>query len=324
MIAKVVTYALTYSLLVATPAARTQAPEQSRTATVRVDAQVIGKKSNGFVSGLKKEDFSIYEDGSEQKITRFSQNQGPLSIVLLVDSSGSMRRIMQAVIESLSQALTRMQPEDEVALMSFKDDTTLLQDFTRNKNLIADKLSRIVASRPTLLNEALYQAAAQLSKAPGANNRHLVIVVTDNLLREPAGSRSEREVFERIQASGGVICGLITGDSYTRSSPRYPQIQSVPTAEKGDIKTYAEKTGGIVTTVEKINEKEVAAGLAKMTDALRNYYSFEYVSSSPKQDGKYRRIKLKLSSDVEKREDKLKIVTAEGYYAPGANQPAKQ
>jgi hypothetical protein len=80
----------------------------------------------------------------------------------------------------------------------------------------------------------------------------------------------------------------------------------------GNVNTYADKTGGLVLEGggDRVEEK-----LAKLIDMLRHRYSFGYTSTNPQMDGKFRKIKLQVSPEVERREGGVIILTKKGYYA---------
>jgi VWFA-related protein len=104
---------------------------------VRFDFTVMDKKSWRFVDGLKKEDFSIYEDGVKQEVIDVSRSERPLSIVLLVDLSGSMREIIESTRLVTLQAFQNLKSEDEIAIITFAKKTSIVQVFTKDKSLIS-------------------------------------------------------------------------------------------------------------------------------------------------------------------------------------------
>lgn len=127
------------------------------------------------------------------------------------------------------------------------------------------------------------------------------------------------ELFE----TGTVVYGLITPSGYKKDTTykvgKYlpsviigTKLANMVRNKGGKVNGYADKTGGVVMQV---NENNAQAKLFELIELLRNCYSFGYVSSNQKQDGKFRRIKLKISSEVEKREGEIVIITRRGYYA---------
>ena len=110
---------------------------------VTVDALVLQKKTARVVGDLKETDFVILEDGTKQKITNFSQDTLPLSVVLLIDRGGCIDPFGNEVRRASNEALARLKETDEVAVMTYHDDVELLQEFTRDRTQIADALERI-------------------------------------------------------------------------------------------------------------------------------------------------------------------------------------
>src|SRR5437588_10676963 len=110
---------------------------------VTVDALVLQKNTARIVGGLKKEDFLLYEDGAKQEITHFSQDSLPLSVLLLIDRGGCLDPFGDKVHRAAVDAIDRLKPVDEVAVMTYHDSTRLLQGFTKNRILIEDALNRI-------------------------------------------------------------------------------------------------------------------------------------------------------------------------------------
>src|SRR2546430_7414091 len=86
---------------------------------VTIDALVLQKNTARIVGGLKKEDFLLYEDGSKQEITHFSQDSLPLSMLLLIDRGGCLDPFGEKVHHAALEAVNRLKPVDEVAVMTY-------------------------------------------------------------------------------------------------------------------------------------------------------------------------------------------------------------
>jgi len=223
--------------------------------------------------------------------------------------------------------------------MIFAPRAAVIQDFTRDKRLIADKIKtmnettfKTLGRGGTAINEAVYQSAIYMKRSSNPASRRVIIAVTDDIstqgnlpgLRGPL--HTKKEALQALFESGSVVCGLIVRSrvgkilhAITRSPDQrfFRWIRSV-----GSIDTYARKTGGIA-----INSKsdEIQPKLVEIIDRLRARYSIGYVSSNNKRDGKFRRVKIKLSPDVEKREEKPVVQTRQGYFAwPSDNTASVQ
>ena len=122
-------------------------PLKLSTQLVVVDAQVLGK-SGSAVDGLSERDFVLYEEGVKQQITHFSQDRLPLSIVLLLDVSGSVVPVIDQVRASGLRPMNQLKPGDEVALMAFGAWTSVLQGFTKDRESIAEQMGFIESMGP--------------------------------------------------------------------------------------------------------------------------------------------------------------------------------
>jgi Ca-activated chloride channel family protein len=300
-------------------------PLKLSTDLVVLDAQVLNKKTGSSLGNLQKEDFSIYEDGVLQQITHFSQDKLALSILLLVDTSGSVWDVMDAMRQRTSAALQQLKETDEIALMATASRTSLIQGFTKDKELIAAKISTIdkkaLGNDGILLHEALYQAAMYLSKAANPASRRVIVVVTDNISTQKIGrGHSEKDALNELYEAGGVVCGLNVSNlnaTVLKFDPFFYAVKGL--LFRGDINSYAAKTGGIVLKSQK---DELDKKLSDLISHLRTRYVIGYVSSNTKQDGSYRKIKLALSKEVEKRQGQFAIITRRGYFAK--NKPGSE
>ena len=286
---------------------------------VVIDAQVIDKKTAQAIGRLKREDFLLTEDDIRQEISHFSQDQLPLSILLLLDTSGSVWDLINEVRDRAARSLEYLKDDDEVALMATASRTELIQDFTPDRQLIADKIGSIdkqaLGHRGILLHEAVYQAAKHLNRAANPASRRVIIVVTDNISTQMLGmGHSEREALDEVYETGVVVNGLKINDidaMVLKFNPLYHGVKGF--LFRGNIHDYAEKTGGVVVSTSK---SQVDQHLTELITTLRTRYTIGYMSTNTKQDGKFRKIKVKLVPEVEKRQGKPAVIARKGYYAP--------
>lgn len=286
---------------------------------VVLDVHVVNKKTGSAVSNLKKEDFSIYEDGVRQQIIHFSQDALPLSIVLLLDVSGSVLPIMKQIRDLALEALQHLKPEDEIALMVFARRAKLIQDFTKDRQLIVDQIKRVNEEAnvggSTFINDGVYQAAVHLRSASNPSSRRVVMVITDNISNQPFFiGPSEQETLHELFENGGVVCGIFV-------ESRFSKVEGATNKSvffwrkvlyKGNINIYANETGGLVLRAKK---GEVGEKLTDLIDQLRTRYTLGYMPTNRKRDGKFRKIKVLVSPEVEEREGELAVLARRGYYA---------
>src|SRR6266850_5406102 len=121
-------------------------PIRLRGELVALDAQVLHRQTALAINNLAKEDFALYENGVKQYISHFSKDKLPLSVVILMDVSGSVwpdLKAFERLRRGALEAINLLKPEDEVALMQFAAKATLLQPFTRDRSLVVNALGRL-------------------------------------------------------------------------------------------------------------------------------------------------------------------------------------
>ncbi len=275
---------------------------------VLVDAEVIDKKTRRRIGNLKREDFVLYDDGVKQNITYFSQDKLPLSIVLLLDLSDSVKPIIEQISNGALDALQHLKPEDEVALMASADKVELVQDFTRDRQLMSGKIAGVGKTadvgQGTWLNEAVYKAARQMPNASNPASRRVIIVVTDNIAFSPKGEEGKK-TFTELFETGSVVSGLIVRGGFGKA------INILFLGQLHGLNPYAQRTGGEIMNADK---KEVETKLAELFDHLRSRYSFGYRPSSAIVPGAFHHLEVKLLAPAALQKNRPTVRVKEGYY----------
>lgn len=270
------------------------------------DAQVIDKKTKRAIGGLTKDDFEVTENGVRQPISYLSRDELPLSIMLLIDVSGSVRPILHQIRDGALNALQRLKPDDQVAVMAFANTSRLAQDFTRDRGLAARTIEEATATdilgSGTLLGPALESAAIHMQEAPNQTSRRVIIVVTDNIaLTYP---RQEKEILQELFDSGSVVYGLrvCCGNGSFFAMLGLGAIRGV--------NEYVEQTGGEILDAE---NNKVDAKLALVIDRLRVRYAIGFKPTDTTEDGRFRRVEIRITS-AKKKDEKAVVLTKRGYY----------
>ena len=288
---------------------------------VTVDALVLQKDNARIVGGLKREDFSIFEDGTKQEITHFSQDSLPLSVMLLIDRGGCLDPYGDEVHRAAREAIDRLKPVDEVAVMSYHTSTTLVQRFTRNRMLIEDALDRIPPHDEEgehCLNKVLADAAGYMIDAANPVGRRVVIVITGvtrafDCSDGPSGKSAALAIYE----SGTVVCGIIPKEPLQGVengvmiwATRMGKLGGAPYT---DLQTLANETGGelLADKPEKLNTT-----FQTLIDHLRSRYNLAFVSTNKKRDGSIRKLKLDVAAPNQAPKTKLVVKARRTYVAP--------
>src|ERR1043165_6679614 len=164
------------------------------------DAQVIDKKSKRIIGDLTKADFAVTDNGVKQQISYFSRDELPLSIILLLDVSRSVRPIIHDIRNGALNALQRLKPDDQVAVMAFASETKWAQDFTKDRALVSRKIEEVTATdvlgNATFIGPALESAAIHMEHAPTSNSRRVIIIITDNIA--VTSDRQKHDVLDEL------------------------------------------------------------------------------------------------------------------------------
>ena len=288
---------------------------------VTIDALVLQKDTARVVGNLKQEDFLISEDGSKQTITHFSQDSLPLSVLLLVDRGGCLDPFGEEVRRAAKDAVSRLKPADEVAVMTYHDDVELQQGFTRDRRLLDSAIDYVPPHDEHAnhcLNIAFEEAANYMTRAANPSGRRVIILVTGvtrnwDCTNGPSNKTAVHSVFE----SGSVVCGIIphtpaqvAENGFMRWATRFGRLASVSYI---DIQKLADETGGEVL---RDKPEELDRTFTTLITHLRTRYSFSFVSTNKNRDGTVRKLKVDVAEAAKKSQGKLVVKARKSYVAP--------
>jgi Ca-activated chloride channel family protein len=293
---------------------------------VLVDALPVQKKTGRIIGGLKRDDFTIFEDGVQQKIEYFSKDKLPVSVVLLVDRAGCVNPFNEQIRAATIKAISHLKPEDEVAIMTFSSKVKLVQPFTRDRQMIADTImgvERQHQSEQHYFNAAIYEASEYMKKAANPAGRRAIIVLTSLEASIDFSKVSEQEALLSVLESGAVVSGVLI---QTVGGRIEQGIRGKPTSllrhlglRSGSLKMFVEETGGELVGA---SPDEIDATLDRLVENISASYSLAYVSTNTARDGKRRRIRVELNPAVENREGKAALLARKSYRAPQAEPSA--
>jgi VWFA-related protein len=271
------------------------------------DAQVIDRKTKRIIGDLSRDDFAVTENGARQEISYFSRDELPLSIILLLDVSRSVRPIIHEIRDGALNALQRLKPQDEVGVMAFGTTYKLAQDFTRDRRLVSQTITSVTASDNlgdgTFLGNALESAATHMRAAPTSGSRRVILIVTDNIAW--TSHRDTKYIVNELLDSGTVVYGLIVQAAFGKAF----KIMSLGQISKG-VNDFVELTGGEIVGADK---KEVDEKLAVVIDHLRARYTLGFRPTNDHDDGKFRPVEIKVAHPG-KAKEKPVVLTKRGYY----------
>lgn len=231
------------------------------------------------VTTLPESAFRVYENGVAQKILAFRQEDAPVSIGILIDSSGSMYDKQQAVNTAALDLVKLSNPQDQAFLVDFSSEPYLDQAFTSNIGKLEAALSYIKASGGTALYDAVLASADYLSKN-AKWPKQVLLIVTDG--EDNASTASLEETIRRVQDLNGpaIYCvGLLFGDDVSRGEAHHAR----------DVLTeLAQQTGGEAYFPHSL--RDVDEITHEVAEDIRSQYTIAYRSSDPPQNGGYREV----------------------------------
>jgi Ca-activated chloride channel family protein len=258
---------------------------------------------NRFVLGLQKQDFHLFEDGTEQTIAHFSGEDAPLSLGLVFDTSGSMGDKLRTSRQAALRFLTTMNAQDEAFLIQFSDRAELAVGFTSQTEEIQNSLTVVQPGGLTAMLDAAEMALRQMKKA--RNPRKAILIISDggdNNSRYTAAEIESlvREADVQVYAMGIFEPSIFAG--LTKEEVSGPRLLS----------ELAEQTGGRAFSASDPSDLPNVA--VRIGIELRNQYVLAYSPKNQKKDGKYRRVEVKVTKPVGI--PNLKVHWRLGYYAP--------
>jgi VWFA-related protein len=295
--------------LPAIPQEPSQGPSLKSTVNLVNLFTTVRDKNKRIVGDMKQQDFKIFEDNQEQKIAFFSKEVTlPITLGLLIDTSGSEQNRLGAEQEAASRFLERVMRKGDMAMvLSFDLDVDLLADFTDDRAQIqrAINKARIGAisggvvtpgtipsnTGGTHFYDAVYLACGE--KLATEAGRKALVILTD---AQDEGSKVRlEEAIESAQRTDTVVHVLLVHD------PGYSWRPDV-------AKKLSDETGG--RTIEVSSEKKLNEAFDQISEELRSQYTVGYYPTNTSKDGRFRKIK------VETANKDYRILTRKGYYAP--------
>jgi VWFA-related protein len=263
----------------------------------------VTDKKGRFITGLKRSDFGLLDDGRPPaSVVSFTQQTNlPLRIGIMLDTSSSIRTRFKFEQDSaLDFFLQVLHPGDRAFVEGFDITTDLTQDYTNNIDALNQGIRKLRPGGGTALFDSLYHTCQQqmLTLKEDTAIRKAIILVSDG---DDDYSRSlESDAIKMCQRSETIVYTISTDTS--------------PTRGKGSdvLQAISDATGGRTFFPDKL--EDVALGFKDIEEELRSQYSLEYTPSDFKQDGSFRTIYLQSTNP------KYHVRARTGYFAPKPGQ----
>jgi Ca-activated chloride channel homolog len=290
---------------------------KSGVSNVRVDAQVV--QDGQVITDLTAQDFVVREDGKPQPIVYFGHEKEQLSLLLLFDVSGSMRKYVEEVAAVARQSLRYLRVKDRVAVMVFARDAHVRLDFTDDMPKVADEIREAASDESvgtaTNINDALLTAAQYMEEKSGEVGRKALLILTDNMglnYKSP-----DPPVIAALHATSTVMNAIVVGKG-RRPNPESAGRTLNPDFTPPNVFIISEQTGG-----EAVSSDEAGRAFNRMIERIRTRYSIHYKQPESGNTG-FRKIEVELTPAAKLRYPRAQVNARKGYRVGGLKSDPKQ
>ena len=287
---------------------------------VSLNVLVTDQKGN-VITGLGPENFTIYEDNVKQEIASFAPVEANITVVMLVEYSKQVLYLYSAyeVWNAIYGFVNTLRPGDWVAVVGYDMRPTILVDFTQDRAKMYDALRRFnyPAFSESNLSDALIDTLDRVEEIDG---KVAVLLISTGL--DTFSKHTYDQALAKCKAANASVYAIGLGQNFRIRADAAGYISPEGNLEllmsDNRLRSFAEFTGGESWFPRFVTE--FPSIFNNISALLRNQYSIAYTSSNPKKDGKFRKIRVDVTADVNKdgKPDKLKIHARKGYLAKEA------
>lgn len=278
----------------------------------------VTDKNGRYRADLKRGDFTVYENGVEQKLEYFNTgDRVPVSLGIVFDVSGSMEDKIEGVRDAVEHFVKSVAPGDEIFLVRFSDDAELVQDFTDDKKRILRAVENLQPRGSTALYDAVLLGLQKIGD--GKHRKRALLLLTDG--NDTASSTTFQEITALARKSEVIVYGLGIGHGEKGSSHSgIFDSQVKDTVDMRTLRALADATGGNAYYLENAHEggrdlvDEAAEEVAR---ELKQQYTLGYYPTDKKDNGAFRQIKVEL------KDKSLRVRTKRGYYYSGGGRVSR-
>lgn len=273
----------------AKPSGKSEMKSPAAPIEIKANILVLDEKGNS-INNLRAEDFKVFEDGIEQKITYFAEKKSILNLGLVVDNSGSLRTKFDEILRAASIIAANLRPDDKAFVMRFIDSNTIeiMQDWSSDQAKLREAIENMfIQGGQSAVLDAVYLSAEKMLEREKENKSefYAIVLISD---------AEERDSFYSIDAIRKLFKGkdlpvfLLSYQEYAPLNKKKARFYS---------HLLALETGGTVYTLEKKHTKEDLNNILRaMVAELRSQYVIGYTSTNQKRDGQPRKLTIQIAS----------------------------
>jgi VWFA-related protein len=296
---------------------------------VNVDVSVVAKNGQ-FIPGLHEDNFRVFEDGSQQKITNFNVSEAPITAVLLVEFASTNYAFMVDALNASYSFASMLKKDDWVAVVSYDMKPHILVDFTQDKRAVYGALNelRMPGFSETNLFDALYDTLDRIETIPG---RKYIILVSTGV--DTFSKLNLDQILKKVKASHDITIypisiGWMMREYFESHGMAAPHGMGIPVSQidylqaDNEMQTFARLTGG--RFYQPRFQAELPEDFQSILGDIRHQYTLAYHPTNQKLDGTYRKLKVEVVApdgaplkirDQHGKDVKYQVIAREGYTA---------
>jgi VWFA-related protein len=261
---------------------------------IRPQIELTATDANREYAGISASDLVVTEDGVEQKVEAFEEALAPVSILLVLDASGSMRADAPQVVEAARSFIAALPAKNSLGVMQFADKPELVQDLSTKRESSLAAVNDYQAAGGTALYDALWDSLARLKTEKA---RRAIVVLTDGRDEDnpgtgPGSVHSFNDVLKSLETSDTTVFGIGLG----------PRVDRTP------LERLAEASGGEAYFPADVSS--LSAEYRRILENLRRRYVVMYTSTNSAHDGGWRKVEFRATRPG------LTFQSKGGYFAP--------
>ncbi len=246
-------------------------------APVRPSIEFTITDNENRIVDVGADDLTVVENGIEQKVDTFQEAVSPVSVVLALDASGSMKKAAPVAQEAARRFVQALRAEDQLATVLFADQSEVVHELSKDRQLSLAAIDKYQAKGGTALYDALCDSLIRLKAVEG---RRVIVVVTDGRDEDnpgtgPGSARSFDDVLQYAKDIDAVVYGIGIGTKVDR--PR--------------LETLAEASGGQAYFPE--DASQLDEPYRRIVEHLRRRWVLAYTSTNSKHDGSWRAVEIR-------------------------------
>jgi len=283
-----------------------------------ISMQVLVSDGNGnVITGLRPENFTIYEDRVKQEITHFSPMDASITVAMLVEFSKRNEIFLDDVYNAMYGFVRTLRPGDWTAVVGYDMTTTIFSDFTQNRNEIYKALRQfaIPSWNESNISDAIIEMVDRTQEIEG---KVAILLISSGL--DTFSRHTYDQALKACKDANASVYAIGIGRFIREYYDARGAISQSTNMDflMGDnrLKSFADFTGGVAYFPR--YSTELPGIFNEISKSLRSQYSIGYVSTNTKRDGKFRNIKVEVETDLKDKKGKPikpKIVTRKGYTA---------